>query len=258
VARGDPCLGTSTVRASKTGFEPALPERSNRHLHHQRWMSRASMLEAANQKRKFSARRILAPQFASPAGLALPSVSGLSPRSLRQAPRLGTRVTARAPGSGSPVPAFAGQTFKDASDNKKPSGASGSGGSVMSGLSILLSKQERSHEPGASYRSAGGRSRAVQIFCARIASCGSPLSRKHDVCEGAGHTPSNGECQPRRCVQIATVDGNVRCRMLQVSLLFARCSVPLSQVASTATALFATRPCAIVLLLIVTLRDLPT
>ena len=25
MARGDPCLGTSTVRASKAGFEPALP-----------------------------------------------------------------------------------------------------------------------------------------------------------------------------------------------------------------------------------------
>jgi hypothetical protein len=37
VARGNPCLGTSTVRASKAGFEPALSlERSIRNLHHQR------------------------------------------------------------------------------------------------------------------------------------------------------------------------------------------------------------------------------
>ena len=46
--------------------------------------------------------------------------------------RLGTRVSARAPGSGSPVPAVRRQTkFSERalpSGNKKPSGASGSGG----------------------------------------------------------------------------------------------------------------------------------
>jgi len=41
---------------------------------------------------------------------ALPSVSGISPRSLRQAPGAWARASsARAPGSGSPVPAFAGE-----------------------------------------------------------------------------------------------------------------------------------------------------
>jgi hypothetical protein len=42
-----------------------------------------------------------------------------------------------------------------------------------------------------------------------------------------------------------------------VSLLFPTCTVPLSQVASTAIAIFATFPRAATLLLIATFRDLP-
>ena len=79
-----------------------------------------------------------------------------------------------------------GKFSKDASDNKKPSGASGSGGSVMSGLSISLFKRDRSQSPGMRYRSAGGRSRAVRSFRARIASSGSPLFRKHFGLRGRG------------------------------------------------------------------------
>ena len=49
---------------------------------------------------------------------------------------MGTRHQARAPGSGSPVPACAGMfcSCEPASDNKKPSGASGSGGFAATGL----------------------------------------------------------------------------------------------------------------------------
>ena len=74
---------------------------------------------------------------------ALPSVSGSSPRSLRQAPRTWARASqARAPGSGSPVPASCRDVrMVRAAGNKKPSGAVGSGGSVRSGLSISLSSK---------------------------------------------------------------------------------------------------------------------
>lgn len=37
MARAVLCQGRSTVRESKAGVEPAFPERSIRHLHHQRW-----------------------------------------------------------------------------------------------------------------------------------------------------------------------------------------------------------------------------
>jgi hypothetical protein len=83
----------------------------------------------------------------------------LAPRSLRQAPRARAHATAaRAPGSGSPVPAFAGKFWTcRASENKKPSEAAGSGGSASSGLSISP-KRDRSHEPSVRDRSAISRS----------------------------------------------------------------------------------------------------
>jgi hypothetical protein len=110
VARGNPCLGASTVRASKAGFEPASPwMRSIRHLHHQRWLSSAR--RAANQNSSAAQmRRQLRTPWSSP----LPLVSGSSPRSLRQAPRAWARAkAARTPGSGSPVPACAGTSSSE-------------------------------------------------------------------------------------------------------------------------------------------------
>src|SRR5450432_2964904 len=59
-----------------------------------------------------------------------------------------------------------------APDNKKPSGAVGSGGSVTIGLSVSPTRN-RSHEPGVRYRSAGSRSIDGQVFLIRIASQGS-------------------------------------------------------------------------------------
>jgi hypothetical protein len=81
--------------------------RSIRHLHHQRRLSRDRSRQT--KLRKFYRGAVDAPHFANPFGFALPSVSGSSPRSLRQAPRTWARAfSARAPGSGSPVPAIAG------------------------------------------------------------------------------------------------------------------------------------------------------
>ncbi len=89
----------------------------------------------------YSARRLeRRAAIANPLGFALPSVSGLRLVPSDRPRALGTRHPARAPGSGSPVPACAGmlQTSR-ASDNKKPSGAFGSGGFVASGpISVRL------------------------------------------------------------------------------------------------------------------------
>src|SRR5215813_5071997 len=83
-----------------------------------------------------------APPIANSLELALPSVSGSSPRSLRQAPRAWARASPREPRDpGLPFRLSPGNFLEDASDNKKPSGASGSGGSVISGL--LISHQAR-------------------------------------------------------------------------------------------------------------------
>jgi hypothetical protein len=126
-----PREGASTVRESQAGFEPAFPlTRSIRYLHHQRRLSRASHC-AANQKNCL--RRLPRRDLANSEESALPSVSGSSPRSLRQAPRAWARALPREPRDpGLPFRPQAGQTsFGERalpSGNKKPSGASGSGG----------------------------------------------------------------------------------------------------------------------------------
>lgn len=81
--------------------------RSIRHLHHQRRLSRE---DRGKPSYKNSLRGAVdAPHVANPFGFALPSVSGSSPRSLQQAPRTWARASpARAPRSGSLVPAMAG------------------------------------------------------------------------------------------------------------------------------------------------------
>ena len=62
VARGNPCMGTSTVRASKAGFEPASPGmRSIRHLHHQRWLSRRRLRQTKILLRRRRAAILRAP-----------------------------------------------------------------------------------------------------------------------------------------------------------------------------------------------------
>src|SRR5690242_21870450 len=84
--------------------------------------------------------------FASSSELALPSVSGSSPRSLRQAPRAWARAKSREPRDPglpfrlSPVENL---TTRLASDNKKPSGAAGSGGSTMRTVDVAVRSEER-------------------------------------------------------------------------------------------------------------------
>jgi hypothetical protein len=103
---------TSTVRESRAGVEPACARvRSIRHLHHQRRLSRARRGKPDN-KIGMSRRLERCAAIANPLRFALSSVSGSSPRSLRQAPRSWARAfQARAPGSGSPVPACAGMLW---------------------------------------------------------------------------------------------------------------------------------------------------
>jgi len=59
-----------------------------------------------------------------------------------------------------------------ASENKKPSGAAGSGGSTSSGWSIPLTR-DRSHEPGVRHRLAASHSTVGRAFRIRVASQGS-------------------------------------------------------------------------------------
>ena len=120
----------------------------------------------------------------------------LSPRSLRQAPRSWARASsARAPGSGSPVPAFAGEfRMSHASDNKKPSGAAGSGGSVTADCRCRF-KRDCSHESGVRYRSAGSRSTVGRVFPTRAASHCSCWLANPMLAKAAGSTPETCGCQ---------------------------------------------------------------
>src|ERR1700730_10579919 len=120
----------------------------------------------------------------------------LSPRSLRQAPRSWARASsARAPGSGSPVPALAGEfRMSHASDNKKPSGAAGSGGSVTADCRCRF-KRDRSHESGVRYRSAGSRSTVGRGFPTPAGSHCSCWLAHPIAAQAAGSTPETCGCQ---------------------------------------------------------------
>jgi hypothetical protein len=74
----------------------------------------------------------MARRQANPLRFTLLSVSGSRLRSLQQAPRFGPRACSRAsPGSGSPVPAFAGGIWVECAIGKqKTLRSAGSGGSV--------------------------------------------------------------------------------------------------------------------------------
>ncbi|TWC07204.1 hypothetical protein FBZ93_101495 [Bradyrhizobium macuxiense] len=73
-----------------------------------------------------------------------------------------------------------------AADNKKPSGALGSGGSTLIADCRPRAMRGRSHEPGTRYRSAGGRSIVGGIFQIRSASSGSCLIASDGAREGCG------------------------------------------------------------------------
>jgi hypothetical protein len=199
VARGNPCLGTSTVRASKAGFEPAFSSgRSIRHPHHQRRLSRCRHCERseaihraakridgllrrfsprndgiARQTvfRKFLLRREMRRDFADSSKSALSSVSGSSPRSLRQAPRAWARAYPREPRDpGLPFrlsPAISSiSRAASVRTTKNPPEHRAREGSHRSELSISASR-DRLHEPGMRYRSAQNRTSVGRAFRVR-------------------------------------------------------------------------------------------
>ena len=135
-----PSPATSTVRESEAGVEPAVSMvRSIRHLHHQRRLSRAMRGKPKN-KIVLSRRLERCAAIANPLGPALPSVSSLRlvpsdrPRACGHAPA-GTSLGIRVSRSGLRRDV---QTSR-ASDNKKPSGAFGSGGFAATGpISVRL------------------------------------------------------------------------------------------------------------------------
>ena len=132
-----------------------------------------------------------------PSGFALSSVSGSSPRSLRQAPRAWARTSAaRAPGSGSPVPAFAGRFQTSlASEIKNPPERLAREGPCC-GLSTSFTR-DRSHEPGVRHRSAYSRSIVGRGLGICGSSQGSCSLANLSVREGAGNTPAPCGCQAR-------------------------------------------------------------
>ena len=152
-----PSRGRTPVRASKAGFEPALSmARSIRNLHHQRRFSRDT--RQTGLKTNFIRGALNGAATANPQGLALPSVSGL-----RLVPSDRPRAFGHTPAGASPGIRVSRSGLRrdvsnePASDNKKPSGAVGSGGSVWSGLSISFMR-DRSHEPGVRHRLTKGHS----------------------------------------------------------------------------------------------------
>jgi hypothetical protein len=132
-ARDATALGAaSTVRDAKGGNRTrAFHVRSIRNLHHQRSVE---PLVAANRIEKKFTRGALhgAPQGANPLRFALPSVSGFRLVPSDRPRALGPRADRREPRDpGLPFRLPPGKLkMRRASDNKKPSGAAGSGGSV--------------------------------------------------------------------------------------------------------------------------------
>jgi hypothetical protein len=106
VARGDPCLGTSTVRDAKGGIRTRFTvARSIRDLHHQRSLSRTIKCGKQNEFAAALACAAVCEPLEVRSAIGIRLVASFPPAGPA---RLGTRVSARAPGSGSPVPAFAG------------------------------------------------------------------------------------------------------------------------------------------------------
>ena len=157
----------------------------------------------------------MVPQLANSEKFALPSVSGSSPRSLRQAPRAWARACPRElrdPGLPfRPLPGH--RRMSRAPDNKKPSGAAGSGGSVTDGLSI--SPQARSLPSAGHALSIGQRPRGIVMRCSSpyLIVWLMPLGRERNAREGGGHTPWIFECQDQERSEIATARRYCRCNL---------------------------------------------
>ena len=97
-------------------------------------------------------------RLANPSWFALPSVSGFRLVPSEQAPRFWARAFARAPGSGSPVPAEAGRINDERpGSHKKNPPEQRSGGSVGTDFRSHI-RRDRSHESRWRSRTAHGRS----------------------------------------------------------------------------------------------------
>src|SRR5215472_12053807 len=170
-------------------------ERSIRHLHHQRRLSRASSRRAANQN-SFAAqmRRV----FANSEAFALPSVSGSSPRSLRQAPRAWARACSREPRDpGLPFRLAPGKSSwtVPSSGQQKTLRSRWLGRVRHFRRTVDPFRRDRSDEPGTRYRSAQSRSIVRRAFRIRTSSSNSCLFANGIAREGGGHTPARLRCQ---------------------------------------------------------------
>jgi len=147
----------------KAGFEPALPGSEVSDI----FTTSASLQPHRDAANINSAAALIdAPPIANSEEFALPSVSGSSPRSLRQAPRAWARALPREPRDPGLPFRLAPGIHNCAPGNKKPSGAAGSGGSVSADCPISP-RQDRSQEPGMRDRSAPRRSTGLLVFRVR-------------------------------------------------------------------------------------------
>ena len=133
-ATQQPCRAVSTVRDAKGGVRTRFSlERSIRHLHHQRRLSR--VMRQTGLQKLFS-RRSEPRRYRKPPWVRSAIGVRLAPRSLRQAPRFWARACRREPRDpGLPFRLSPGNPSSEpCSENKKPSGAIGSGGFTSSGF----------------------------------------------------------------------------------------------------------------------------
>jgi hypothetical protein len=206
------CRAAPRCVTSQAGFEPALPVSDVSEIFTTSVGLAARCGKPKNKK--IHLRRVNdAPLLRT--SKKVRSVIGirLAPRSLRQAPRSWARASAaRAPGSGSPVPAFKPGNFKRAllRTIKNPPELLAREG-PLSGLSNSLTR-DRSHEPGVRHRPANNRSIVRRAFHICGSSQGSCSFANLIVCKGAGDTPARCRCQAADRRNVAT-DGAIVRRM---------------------------------------------
>jgi hypothetical protein len=126
--RASPREAASRCVCQRRDSNPLFPVvRSIRNLHHQRRFSRARRQTGL---KKIHSRRSERRRYREPPGIRSAIGIRLTPRSLRQAPRAWARACRREPRDpGLPFRLAPGCFDEPAADNKKPSGAVGSGGS---------------------------------------------------------------------------------------------------------------------------------
>ena len=164
------------MRVSKAGFEPALPWRSIRHLHHQRRLSREGC--GKPNSRKFYCGAVDAPPIANPQG----SLCHRCPAH-RLVPSGRPRALGHARGSREPRDPGLSFRLTPGCSNGPRGGQqktlrSGRLGRVREKRTVDLAvRQDRSHEPGMRGRSVRDRSTIAQIFRSGASSLGSWFSQ---------------------------------------------------------------------------------